>query len=87
MGLVSVPVVGVFLGLVVMGMAGFYFCERLVSNWHKGSGSYFTAPLLYIPSIAHIVYTNVLGNIYRNVALQLTESGNQDYGKGQENGF
>ncbi|XDV53126.1 hypothetical protein PO909_021708 [Leuciscus waleckii] len=76
MGLVSVPVVGVFLGLVVMGMAGFYFCERLVSNWHKGSGSYFTVPLLYIPSIAHIVYTNVLGNIYRNVALQLTESEN-----------
>ncbi|XP_056106826.1 anoctamin-10 isoform X2 [Rhinichthys klamathensis goyatoka] len=76
MGLVSVPVVGVFLGLVVMGMAGFYFCERLVSNWHKGSGSYFTAPLVYIPSIAHIVYTNVLGNIYRNVALQLTESEN-----------
>ncbi|KAK7117430.1 hypothetical protein R3I94_022864 [Phoxinus phoxinus] len=75
-GLVSVPVVGVFLGLVVMGMAGFYFCERLVSNWHKGSGSYFTLPLLYIPSIAHIVYTNVLGNIYRNVALQLTESEN-----------
>ncbi|XP_048013946.1 anoctamin-10 [Megalobrama amblycephala] len=76
MGLVSVPVVGVFLGLVVMGMAGFYFCERLVSNWHKGSGSYFTAILLYLPSIAHIVYTNVLGNIYRNVALRLTESEN-----------
>ncbi|XP_077066597.1 anoctamin-10 [Siphateles boraxobius] len=76
MGLVSVPVVGVFLGLVVMGMAGFYFFERMVSNWHKGSGSYFTAPLIYIPSIAHIVYTNVLGNIYRNVALQLTESEN-----------
>ncbi|XP_051548088.1 anoctamin-10-like isoform X2 [Myxocyprinus asiaticus] len=75
-GLVSVPVVGVFLGLVLMGMAGFYFFECLISNWHKGSGSYFTAALLYLPSIAHIVYTNVLGNIYRNVALQLTESEN-----------
>uniref|UniRef100_A0A673G6Z2 Anoctamin n=1 Tax=Sinocyclocheilus rhinocerous TaxID=307959 RepID=A0A673G6Z2_9TELE len=75
-GLVSLPVVGVFLGLVVMGMAGFYFFERLVSNWHKASGSYFTAALLYLPSIGHIVYTNVLGNIYRNVALQLTEAEN-----------
>uniref|UniRef100_A0A8C1UH38 Anoctamin n=1 Tax=Cyprinus carpio TaxID=7962 RepID=A0A8C1UH38_CYPCA len=75
-GLVSVPVVGVFLGLVVMGMAGFYFFERLISNWHKASGSYFTAVLLYLPSIAHIVYTNVLGNIYRNVALKLTEAEN-----------
>ncbi|XP_051975309.1 anoctamin-10-like [Xyrauchen texanus] len=75
-GLVSVPVVGVFLCLVVMGMTGFYFLERLVSGWHKGSGSYFTAVLLYLPSIAHIIYTNVLGNIYRNVALQLTESEN-----------
>ncbi len=74
-GLVSLPVVGVFLGLVVMGMAGFYLFERLVSNWHKASGSYFTVALLYLPSIAHIVYTNVLGNIYRNVALQLTEAG------------
>uniref|UniRef100_A0A8C2JKW8 Anoctamin n=1 Tax=Cyprinus carpio TaxID=7962 RepID=A0A8C2JKW8_CYPCA len=75
-GLVSVPVVGVFLGLVVMGMAGFYFFERLISNWHKASGSYFTAVLLYLPSIAHIVYTNVLGNIYRNMALKLTEAEN-----------
>lgn len=76
MGLVSVPVVGAFLGLVVMGMAGFYFFERLVSGWHKSSNSYFTAPLLYLPSIAHIVYTNVLGNVYRNVAQQLTEAEN-----------
>ncbi|KAL0155726.1 hypothetical protein M9458_049989, partial [Cirrhinus mrigala] len=73
-GLVSLPAVGVFLGLVVMGMAGFYFFERLVSDWHRGSGSYFTAVLLYVPSIAHIVYTNVLGNVYRNVALRLTEA-------------
>ncbi|RXN21927.1 anoctamin-10-like protein [Labeo rohita] len=75
-GLVSLPAVGVFLGLVVMGMAGFYLFERLVSDWHKGSGSYFTAVLLYVPSIAHIVYTNVLGNVYRNVALKLTEAEN-----------
>ncbi|XP_056307554.1 anoctamin-10 [Danio aesculapii] len=76
MGLVSVPVVGFFLGLVILGMTGFYFCERLVSSFHKGSGSYFTAALLYLPSIAHILYTNVLGNVYRNVALKLTEAEN-----------
>ncbi|KAI7812133.1 hypothetical protein IRJ41_022410, partial [Triplophysa rosa] len=75
-GLVSVPVVGAFLGLVVMGMAGFYFFERLVSGWHKSYDSYFTVALLYLPSVAHIVYTNVLGNVYRNVALQLTEAEN-----------
>ncbi|XP_026057943.1 anoctamin-10-like [Carassius auratus] len=75
-GLVSLPVVGVFLGLVVMGMGGFYFFERLISNWHKASGSYLTVPLLYIPSVSHIIYTNALGNIYRNVALKLTEAEN-----------
>lgn len=74
-GLVSMPVVGVFLGLVVMGMALFYFFERLAAGWHKSSNSYFTVALLYLPSIAHIVYTNVLGNVYRNVALKLTEAG------------
>lgn len=76
MGLVSVPVVGVFLGLVVLGMTGFYFFERLMSGWHKAYNSYFTAVLLYFPSIAHIVYTNMLGNVYRNVALKLTEAEN-----------
>ncbi|XP_030643324.1 anoctamin-10 [Chanos chanos] len=73
-GLVSFPVVGLFLGLVVLGMAGFYYFEGFISQLHQDSGgSFITTALLYLPSMAHIVYTNVLGNIYRNVALQLTE--------------
>ncbi|XP_076878361.1 anoctamin-10 [Brachyhypopomus gauderio] len=72
-GLVSVPVVGLFLCLVVMGMLGFYYFEGLMANFHKASGSIVTATLSYLPSIVHIVYTNMLGNAYRNVANQLTE--------------
>ncbi|XP_017329518.1 anoctamin-10 [Ictalurus punctatus] len=72
-GLVSVPVVGLFLGLVVLGMVGFYFCESTMSSIHKASGSIITATLSYLPSVMHIVYTNMLGNAYRTVALKLTE--------------
>lgn len=72
-GLVSVPVVGLFLGLVVLGMMGFYFCESTMASIHNASGSIITAILSYLPSIIHIVYTNMLGNAYRTVALKLTE--------------
>uniref|UniRef100_A0A4W4GBP8 Anoctamin n=1 Tax=Electrophorus electricus TaxID=8005 RepID=A0A4W4GBP8_ELEEL len=73
MGLVSVPVVGLFLCLVVLGMLGFYYSEGLMADFHKASGSIVTAALTYLPSVMHIVYTNMLGNAYRTVALQLTE--------------
>ncbi|XP_026991433.1 anoctamin-10 [Tachysurus fulvidraco] len=72
-GLVSVPVVLLFLGLVVLGMMGFYYIENIMASIHKASGSLITATLSYLPSIIHIVYTNMLGNAYRTVALQLTE--------------
>ncbi|XP_058252824.1 anoctamin-10 [Hemibagrus wyckioides] len=72
-GLVSVPVVGLFLGFVVLGMVGFYYCESTMASIHKASGSFLTATLSYLPSIIHIVYTNMLGNAYRTVALKLTE--------------
>ncbi|XP_066505745.1 anoctamin-10 [Hoplias malabaricus] len=71
--LVSMPVVLLFLGLVVLGMLGFYFCEGVASSFHKTHGSVITAALSYLPSVIHIVYTNMLGNAYRNVAQQLTE--------------
>lgn len=77
-GLVSVPVVGLFLGLVVLGMVGFYYCESTMASVHKASGSIITATLSYLPSIVHIVYTNMLGNAYRTVALKLTEWGKAD---------
>ncbi|XP_062856918.1 anoctamin-10 isoform X2 [Trichomycterus rosablanca] len=72
-GLGSLPVVGVFLCLVVLGMVGFYYCESTMSAFHKAHGSIITAALSYSPSIIHIVYTNMLGNVYRSVALRLTE--------------
>ncbi|KAK6320335.1 anoctamin-10 [Coregonus clupeaformis] len=72
-GLVSVPLVGLFLGLVVLGMTGFYHGEALAQGFHQDSGSLFSGALLYLPSVAHIVYTNMLGNVYRTVAMQLTE--------------
>ncbi|XP_015223720.2 anoctamin-10 [Lepisosteus oculatus] len=69
----SVPVVCSFLLLVVAGMVGFYKFEALVSDFHRKHGSVLTSPLLYLPSITHIFYVNVLGMIYRTVALMLTE--------------
>eukprot|EP00063_Salmo_salar_P005019 XP_013979854.1 PREDICTED: anoctamin-10-like isoform X2 [Salmo salar] len=72
-GLVSLPLVGLFMGLVVLGMTGFYHGEALVQGFHQDSGSLFSGALLYLPSMAHIVYTNMLGNVYHTVAMQLTE--------------
>ncbi|XP_072519154.1 anoctamin-10 [Salminus brasiliensis] len=72
-GLVSVPVVLLFLGLVVLGMLGFYYCEAQMASFHKESGSIITAILSYLPSVIHITYTNMLGNAYRNVAQRLTD--------------
>lgn len=73
MVLVSVPVVGLFLGLVVLGMMCFYWGEAQVKQLHKDWDSLLSQALLYIPSVLHIVYTNMLGNVYRNVAQSLTE--------------
>ncbi|CAB1323335.1 unnamed protein product [Coregonus sp. 'balchen'] len=72
-GLVSLPLVGLFLGLVVLGMTGFYHGEALVQGFHQDSGSLFSGALLYLPSIAHTVYTNILKNVYHTVAMQLTK--------------
>ncbi|XP_072290469.1 anoctamin-10 [Eucyclogobius newberryi] len=73
MALVSVPVVGLFLGLVVFGMLVFYWGEAQVKTIHGDWDSLLTQPLLYLPSILHIVYTNVLSTVYRTVAHSLTE--------------
>ncbi|KAL0968243.1 hypothetical protein UPYG_G00264240 [Umbra pygmaea] len=72
-GLVSVPIVGLFMGLVVLGMTGFYYGEALAKGFHQDSDSWFSKGLLYLPSMVHIVYTNMLGNVYSTVAMQLTE--------------
>ncbi|CAL8263405.1 unnamed protein product [Merluccius merluccius] len=73
MALVSVPMVGLFLGLVVLGMLGFYWGEAQVQTLHTEWDSLLSSALLYLPSVAHIVYTNALGTAYRQVALALTE--------------
>ncbi|XP_018594759.1 anoctamin-10 isoform X1 [Scleropages formosus] len=69
----SVPVVGFFLGLVALGMAAFYHFEAAARDFHKSEGTWLSVPLLYVPSLAHILYTNMLGSLYGNVALGLTE--------------
>ncbi|KAM9351596.1 anoctamin-10 [Symphorus nematophorus] len=73
MALVSVPVVGLFLGLVVLGMLGFYWGEAQVQELHKDWDSLLSQTLLYMPSVLHIVYTNVLATVYKTVAQSLTE--------------
>ncbi|KAJ8333674.1 hypothetical protein SKAU_G00409930 [Synaphobranchus kaupii] len=72
-GLVSVPVVGLFLGMVVLGIAGFYSGEAFVQDLHANHDSMLTAGLLYVPSLVHILCVNVLGTVYSKVALLLTE--------------
>lgn len=99
--LVSVPVVGLFLGtlpnnnqsvsqllqvsdirvafhpagLVVLGMMCFYWAEARVQWLHKDWNSMISQTFLYVPSVLHIVYTNMLANLYRTVANSLTEYG------------
>lgn len=73
MALVSVPVVGLFLGLVVLGMLAFYWGEGQVKQLPDHWDSLQTQVLLYAPSVLHIIYTNVLATIYKNVAQTLTE--------------
>lgn len=73
MALASVPVVGLFLGLVVLGMLCFYWGEAQVQELHKDWDSLLSQTLLYMPSVLHIVYTNVLATVYKTVAQSLTE--------------
>ncbi|CAN9499430.1 unnamed protein product [Ophioblennius macclurei] len=73
MALVSVPVVGLFLGLVVFGMMGFYWGEALVRQLTEDWDSMLAQILVFLPSILHIVYTNMLSTAYRIVAQYLTE--------------
>ncbi|XP_034033119.1 anoctamin-10 [Thalassophryne amazonica] len=71
--LVSLPVVGLFLGLVLLGMLGFYWGETQVRHLHKDWDSLLSEMLLYMPSILHIAYTNILATVYCMVAQTLTE--------------
>ncbi|KAM3609269.1 uncharacterized protein V6R79_012080 [Siganus canaliculatus] len=73
MALVSVPVVGLFLVLVVAGMVSFYWGEAQVKELHKDWDSLLSQTLLYLPSVLHILYTNMLGTVYKTVAQYLTE--------------
>ncbi|XP_075998494.1 anoctamin-10 [Genypterus blacodes] len=73
MALVSLPVVGLFLGLVFLGMLGFYWAEAQAKQLHQDWDSYLSQTLLFMPSVLHIVYTNILATIYTTVATSLTE--------------
>lgn len=73
MAMVSVPVVGLFLGLVLLGMLGFYWGEAQVQQLHTDWDSLLSQTLIYMPSVLHILYTNVLATVYRTVAQSLTE--------------
>ncbi|XP_074533934.1 anoctamin-10 [Halichoeres trimaculatus] len=73
MALVSVPAVGLFLGLVVLGMFCFYWGEAKMQQLHEDWDSMLSQTLLYMPSVLHIIYTNVLATVYKTIALMLTE--------------
>ncbi|XP_070687077.1 anoctamin-10 isoform X2 [Pempheris klunzingeri] len=71
--LVSIPVVGLFLGLVVLGMLCFYWGEAQVQQLNNEWDSLLSQVLLFAPSVLHIVYTNMLATVYKTVARSLTE--------------
>ncbi|XP_041852286.1 anoctamin-10 isoform X2 [Melanotaenia boesemani] len=73
MALVSIPVVGLSLGLVVVGMLCFYWAEAMMQQLHKDWNSLLSRILLYMPSVLHIFYTNMLSTVYKRVAQSLTE--------------
>ncbi|XP_028305251.1 anoctamin-10 [Gouania willdenowi] len=73
MALVSLPVVGLFLGLVVLGMMGFYWAEALVQQLNEDWDNMLTQILLIVPSVLHILFTNMLATVYKTVAQSLTE--------------
>ncbi|XP_033489932.2 anoctamin-10 [Epinephelus lanceolatus] len=85
MALVSVPVVGLFLGLVILGMIGFYWGEAQVQQLNTDWDSLLSQTLIYMPSVLHIVYTNMLATVYRTVALSLTEFENHREESSHEN--
>lgn len=74
------PVPSSPLGLVVLGMTCFYWGEAHIKQLHKDWNSLLSQTLLYVPSVTHIVYTNMLANVYRTVAQSLTEYG--EWGRG-----
>lgn len=69
-------------GLVVLGMTCFYWGEARVQRLHKDWDSLLSKIFLYVPSVLHIVYTNMLANLYKNAAQSLTEYGEQGGGAG-----
>lgn len=62
-------------GLVIVGMLCFYWGEAQVQELHKDWDSLLSQTWLYMPSVLHIVYTNVLATGYKMVAQALTEFG------------
>lgn len=70
--------VAVSAGLVIIGMLCFYWGESQVQELYKDSDSLMSMMWLYMPSILHVTYTNVLATIYRVVAQALTDFGKRD---------
>lgn len=56
-------------------MLCFYWAEAQVQHLHKDWDSLLSQTLLFMPSVLHIVYTNVLATVYKTVARSLTEYG------------
>ncbi|XP_039619756.1 anoctamin-10 isoform X1 [Polypterus senegalus] len=73
MWLVSGPLVCALLGLSVIGMVAFFWFERLMKYYYKQTPCFLTLPLIYLPSIVHTLYTDLMNRFYKGVAERLTE--------------
>ncbi|XP_041123974.1 anoctamin-10 isoform X2 [Polyodon spathula] len=70
---VSAPVVCAFLWLSVMGMVAYFYLEWCVKDYYSREPSWLAMPLLYLPSVLHILYVDFMNNVYKTVAHKLTE--------------
>lgn len=82
--LISFTVMSLPAGLVVLGMICFYWGEAQAKQLHQDWDSMLTEVILYMPSVLHIVYTNMLATVYKRVAQSLTEYG--EFGTGTTGG-
>ncbi|KAK1163449.1 anoctamin-10-like [Acipenser oxyrinchus oxyrinchus] len=70
---VSTPVVCAFLWLTVMGMVAYFYLEWCAKDYYSREPSWLAMPLLYLPSVLHILYVDFMNHVYKTVAHMLTE--------------
>ncbi|XP_063294900.1 anoctamin-10-like isoform X1 [Pelobates fuscus] len=70
---VTLPIVCLFLGLTVDGMLMFLYWEKWAQDQYHKSNQFFATIMLYLPSVIHTFFMEILNALYRKTAAALTE--------------